>query len=84
VDFEDPSGSAASGRITYNMNVSDGQIRGSGTVSASAAGGTLRFTIVVPGVNFRVGLTLPLVLSLVNELGIQSNELAGEFRTPSP
>ncbi|MGH9672640.1 MAG: hypothetical protein ACRD44_05615 [Bryobacteraceae bacterium] len=81
VDFDDPSGSAASGRINYNVVLLGGQVRGFGDVTAQAAGGSLMFTIVIPGAGFTPGVG-SIRVSLTNQLGIQSNELSGEFRAP--
>ena len=84
VDFVDPSGSATRGDIIANFDINNGGIAGYGEfnregVSPGQTSGTMTLSFLFFGSAFRAATDVPIVVSLVNEAGVESNQAVGKF-----
>jgi uncharacterized protein (TIGR03437 family) len=87
VDFVDPSGSASRGGITVNFDIDNGGTKGLGEfdrsgVSPGQTSGTMTLTFMFVGTKFRNVTKVPIVVSLVNEAGVESNQAVGSLAAP--
>jgi hypothetical protein len=84
LDFVDPTGAATRGDILVNFDLNDGDLKGFGEflregVQPGQTSGTMTLSFTFPGSRFLPATNLPIVVSLENSLGIESNEATGTF-----
>jgi hypothetical protein len=83
LDFVDPSGGATTGTQHVNFDINNGDLKGFFTASPEGVqpgqtSGTMTLSFTFPG-SWRPAQNVPIVVSVVNSLGIESNEAVGTF-----
>jgi uncharacterized protein (TIGR03437 family) len=83
LDFVDPSGGATTGTQHVNFDINNGDLKGFFTASPEGVqpgqtSGTMTLSFTFPG-SWRPAQNLPIVVSIVNSLGLESNEVVGTF-----
>jgi uncharacterized protein (TIGR03437 family) len=84
VDFVDPTGSATRGDLIVNFDINNGGIAGFGEfdregVTPGQTSGTMTISFLFFGSAFRAATDVPIVISLVNQAGVESNQAVGKF-----
>ncbi|MBI3697828.1 MAG: SBBP repeat-containing protein [Acidobacteria bacterium] len=84
LDFDDASGSATRDDLRINFDINNGGLKGFGNfsregVTPGQTSGTMTLSFTFPGARFNPVSNAPIVVSLVNGIGIESNQATGLF-----